>query len=116
MGMKEDVMELKKELEKVKKDGVFMADDEIPIATEVVKMLKTDMKRLYIILICFVFLLLISIADSIYQREQIIEILNDMEVVEETIVETYDDYDVTQESGEGGNNNFINGSGNEVNN
>ena len=111
MGMKEDVIELKKELEKVKKDGVFMEDGEIPIATEVIHMLKKSAKRLYVLLIILLIMLVISVIDSFYQRQIIIGILEDMDVVEET-----ETYDVIQDGGDNSNNNFISGDNNEVNN
>ena len=117
MGMKEDVIELKKELEKVKKDGVFFEDGEIPLATEVVKLLKSSVRRLYILLIILLVMLVISVIDSFYQRHIIIGILENMDVVEEVVTEEIiEDYDITQESGDNGNNNFITGDNNEVNN
>lgn len=80
------------------------------IATNVLHLMKRSIKRMFILLIAFVVLLVVSVVDSIYQRCRIIDILEDIEVVEE--VETYD---VIQD-GEDSNNNFISGNNNEVNN
>ena len=66
---------------------------------------------MFILLIVFIILFVISIADSIYQRCRIIDILEEYEVVEE-VSETYD---VVQD-GEDNNNNFITGDNNKVNN
>ena len=80
------------------------------IATNVLHLMKRSIKRMFILLIIFVVLLVVSVVDSIYQRCRIIDILEDIEVVVE--VETYD---VIQD-GEDSNNNFISGNNNEVNN
>lgn len=78
------------------------------IATNVLHLMKRSIKRMFILLIVFVVLLVVSVVDSIYQRCRIIDILKDIEVVEE--VETY-------EMNADGNNNFIGGDNNgEVNN
>lgn len=83
------------------------------IASSVIKLVKKSLVRVYTLLIIFIILFVFSIIDSIYQRCRIIDLLEKFEVVEEIITE---DYDVTQDSGENGNNNFINGNENEVNN
>ena len=53
------------------------------IATEVLKLLKQEygkaIKRLYILLIGVMFLLIISVVDSIYQRCRIIDIIEEYE-------------------------------------
>lgn len=119
MRLKDELMEVKEELEKVKETGTIPTSDESAIATEVIKLLKGSVKRLYVLLLITLLFLVISLVDSFYQRHVIIGILEDFEIVEETIIETTettDDYNITQESGDGGNNNFINGDGNEVNN
>lgn len=67
---------------------------------------------MYCLLIIFIVLFSFSIIDSIYQRCRIIDFLEEYEVVEETVTETYD---VIQD-GEDNNNNFITGNNNEVNN
>lgn len=78
------------------------------LATNVLHLMKKSLKRMYILLIIFVGLFIISVVDSIYQRCRIIDILEEFEVVEE--VETY-------EMNADGNNNFIGGDNNgEVNN
>lgn len=78
------------------------------VATPVLHLMKKSIRRMYALLIIFIILFVISIADSIYQRCRIIDILESVEVVEET--ETY-------EMNADGNNNFIGGDNNgEVNN
>lgn len=78
------------------------------IATNVLHLMKKSLRRMYILLIIFIGLFIISVVDSIYQRCRIIDILEQFEVVEE--VETY-------EMNADGNNNFIGGDNNgEVNN
>ena len=78
------------------------------LATNVLHLMKKSLKRMYILLIIFISLFIISVVDSIYQRCRIIDILEEFEVVEE--VETY-------EMNADGNNNFIGGDNNgEVNN
>lgn len=80
------------------------------IATNVLHLMKRSIKRMYVLLILFIVLFVVSIADSIYQRCRIISILREFEVVEETITESY-------ELNSEGNNNFIGGDNNgEVNN
>lgn len=111
--MKDEVLELKKELEKVKKEGLLMENDETPLATEIIKILKGNVKRLYILLIILLVMFVVSVVDSFYQRQIIINLLEDMEVVEETVTEIID---VEQDGGDNSNNNFINGNNNEVNN
>lgn len=81
------------------------------LATNVLHLMKKSLKRMYILLIIFIGLFIISVVDSIYQRCRIIDILEEFEVVEE-VIETYD---VTQD-GQDNNNNFITGDNNEVNN
>lgn len=81
------------------------------LATNVLHLMKKSLRRMYILLIIFIGLFIISVVDSIYQRCRIIDILEEFEVVEE-VIETYD---VTQD-GQDNNNNFITGDNNEVNN
>ena len=76
------------------------------IATNVLHLMKRSIKRMFILLIVFVVLLVVSVVDSIYQRCRIIDILEDIEVVEEVVTETYD------MDSENGNNNFIGGDNN----
>jgi hypothetical protein len=78
------------------------------VATPVLHLMKKSIRRMYALLIIFIILFIISVIDSIYQRCRIIDILESIEVVEET--ETY-------EMNADGNNNFIGGDNNgEVNN
>ena len=81
------------------------------VATPVLHLMKKSIKRMFILLIIFITLFVISVIDSIYQRCRIIDLLENFEVVEE-VTETYD---VIQD-GEDNNNNFITGDNNEVNN
>lgn len=80
------------------------------LATAVLHLMKRSLKRMYGLLIIFIFLFAISIVDSIYQRCRIIDLIQQYEMVEETEI-----YDVVQD-GEDNNNNFITGDNNEVNN
>ena len=93
------------------KNDMFREDDSL--AVDVIKMVKKSLVRVYVLLILFIILFVFSIIDSIYQRCRIIDLLEDFEVVEETITETTN---VEQESGDNSNNNFINGNDNEVHN
>lgn len=77
-----------------------------PIATEIIRMLKRELKRMYTVILIFIVLLALSVVDSIWQRHEMIKILNEYEVVEETIEETY------EMQSENGNNNFIGGDNN----
>lgn len=87
-----------------------MENNENNLATEVIKLLKQSIKRLYTILIIIIIFFVISIADSIYQRCRIIDIFESIEVVEETVTEQY-------EMNTDGNNNFVGGDNNgEINN
>lgn len=80
------------------------------VATQVLRLMKKSIKRMFIILIIFIVLLVASVIDSIYQRCRIIDILESVEVVEETVTETYE---MTSD----GNNNFVGGDNNgEINN
>ena len=80
------------------------------VATSVLHLMKKSIKRLYVLLILFIFLFVISIVDSIYQRCRIINILREFEIVEEVVTETY-------EMNADGNNNYVGGDNNgEINN
>ena len=76
------------------------------IATNVLHLMKKSIKRMFILLIIFIVLFVASIVDSIYQRCRIIDILEDIEVVEEVVTETYD------MDSENGNNNYVGGDNN----
>ena len=72
--------------------------------------MKKSIRRMFILLIIFIILFVISVIDSIYQRCRIIGILESIEVVEETVTEQY-------EMNADGNNNFVGGDNNgEINN
>lgn len=80
------------------------------VATPVLHLMKKSIKRMFILLIIFITLFVISVIDSIYQRCRIIGILESIEVVEETVTEQY-------EMNADGNNNFVGGDNNgEINN
>lgn len=79
--------------------------NEDSLAVGVIKLVKKSLVRVYFLLIIFIVLFVFSILDSIYQRCRIIDLLEDFEVVEETI-ETYDMKTET------GSNNFIGGDNN----
>lgn len=79
--------------------------NEDSLAVGVIKLVKKSLVRVYFLLIIFIVLFVFSILDSIYQRCRIIDLLEEFEVVEETI-ETYDMKTET------GSNNFIGGDNN----
>lgn len=79
--------------------------NEDSLAVGVIKLVKKSLVRVYFLLIIFIVLFVFSIIDSIYQRCRIIDLLEEFEVVEETI-ETYDMKTET------GSNNFIGGDNN----
>ena len=80
------------------------------VATSVLHLMKKSIKRLYVLLILFICLFVISIVDSIYQRCRIINILREFEIVEEVVTETY-------EMNADGNNNYVGGDNDgEINN
>lgn len=72
-----------------------------PLATEVIKLLKQSIKRIYIILILTIVLFILSIIDSLYQRAKIENILKDLDYIEKTT-------EVTQD---GDSNNYIGNNG-----
>ena len=79
------------------------------VAMPVLHLMKKSIRRMYGLLILFIVLFVVSIADSIYQRCRIISILKEFEVVEE-VAETY-------EMNSDGINNFVGGDNNgEINN
>lgn len=75
------------------------------LATSVLHLMKRSLKRMYMLLIIFIALFVISMVDSIYQRCRIINILREFEVVEE-VTETF------EMETEDGNNNYIGGDNN----
>ena len=52
------------------------------VATEVLRIMKKSVRRMYGLLILFIVLFIISIADSIYQRCRIIDVLEQYEAIE----------------------------------
>lgn len=87
----------------MKNNDMFREDDSLAVG--VIKMVKKSLVRVYVLLILFIILFVFSIIDSIYQRCRVIDLLEEFEVVEETI-ETYDMKTET------GSNNFIGGDNN----
>lgn len=87
---------MKKEVQAVREQSLAM---------EMLKDYKKTNKRLFIIILT---MLLMWFATIVY----LVYILNDIGYEEVTT----ESYDVTQDSGDNGNNNFINGKSNEVNN
>ena len=87
-----------------------MNEDFGAVAMPVLHLMKKSIRRMYGLLILFICLFVISVADSIYQRCRIISILREFEVVEEVVTETY-------EMNADGNNNYVGGDNNgEINN
>lgn len=87
----------------MKNNDMFREDDSLAVG--VIKMVKKSLVRVYALLILFIILFVFSIIDSIYQRCRVIDLLEEFEVVKETI-ETYDMKTET------GSNNFIGGDNN----
>lgn len=99
MGLKEDILEMKKEVQAVKEQSLAM---------ELLKDSKKANKRLAIsFTIVLVLTLLLWFATICY----LVYVLNDIGTEEITTTETYE---VEQEANNSGNNNFIHGNNNEV--
>ena len=75
-----------------------MKNDNTTIATEVLRLLKEEneksetksrqaIKRIYLLLVIMIFLFVVSIVDSIYQRCRIIDLTRQYQIVENTIDE-----------------------------
>lgn len=96
MGMREDIMAVKKDLEEVKNES---------FASEILRDYKKTNKRQFIIILVILGMWFATIGYLVW-------LLNDIGY-EEITTETYE---IEQDSGDNGNNNFINGSNNEVNN
>lgn len=97
MRLKDDIYYLQQELGDIKQESIAM---------EMLKDYKKQNQRLFIIIIVILVLLASTFGYLVY-------ILNDIGVEEVT---TEESYDVDQDSGDNGNNNFINGNKNNVNN
>lgn len=99
--IKEEMVEIKKDVQKLQSES---------LAYEMLKDSVKASKRKDGIIVLLIILLTCSFMYTVY-------LLNDIgyeEVVEETT--TNQTYDVDQDNGDGGNNNFINGNDNEVHN
>jgi hypothetical protein len=83
-----------------------MKENKEYLATNVLHLMKRSLKRMYGLLIIFIILFVISVVDSVYQRCRIIDLLEQYEVVEETVTETYD------MDTENRNNNYVGGDNN----
>lgn len=95
--IKEEVKGMKKDIKRIQSDS---------LAYEMLKDVVKASKRKDGIIVLLIVLLASLACYTIY-------LLNDITIVETTESESYD---IEQNSGDGGNNNFINGSNNEVNN
>lgn len=95
--VKEEVIKMREDIERMKEES---------FAYELVKDQRRQNKRLFVIWIITFLAFCCLLTYTIW-------LLNDVERIVETENETFD---VQQDSGDGGNNNFINGSYNEVNN
>lgn len=49
------------------------------IATEVFQLLKKDIKKIYLLLLIFIILFLLSLIDSVYQRCRLIKVIREYE-------------------------------------
>lgn len=49
------------------------------IATEVIKLIKKDFKKIYLLLLIFIVLFLLSLIDSVYQRCRLIKVIREYE-------------------------------------
>jgi len=98
MNLRDEVVEMKKEVKAVKEQSLMM---------DILADYKKANKRMFTIIIIILGMWFITTGYLVY-------ILNDIGY-EETTTET-ETYDIEQDSGDNGNNNFINGNGNEVNN
>lgn len=98
MGIREEVVEMKKEVKAVKEQSLMM---------DILTDYKKANKRQFIIILVILSMWFCTIGYLVY-------VLNDIGY-EEITTET-ETYDISQDSGDNGNNNFINGNGNEVNN
>lgn len=79
------------------------------IASQMISNLKSNYHKLWIITIIALLMLAVTTGYLVY-------VLNDTMVIETNDVVTTDEYDIQQDSGDNGNNNFVNGDNNEVSN
>lgn len=95
MGLREEMLEMKKEVEEIQEESDLY---------RILKLEDRKNKRLCWLISLLIILLIVSVGYSFYLQNDI-----------GTTVTT-EDYDVKQDSGDNSNNNFITGNSNEVNN
>lgn len=95
MNLKEEVMELEKEVKEIQEESDLY---------RILKLEDRKNKRLCWLISLLIILLIISVGYSFYLQNDIGTTI------------TTEDYDVKQDNGDNGNNNFITGNSNEVNN
>ncbi len=96
--LRDDIMAVKNEVKELKKQSFAM---------ELLSDQRKQNKRLFIIVLVILSMWFATIGYLVY-------VLNDIGT--EVVTEETETYDVNQDSGEDGNNNFISGNDNEVNN
>ena len=104
MRLKDDVYYLQQEVGDIRQESFAM--ELIRESNAENKLYEKQNKRLFIITVLAMLLLAVTFGYLVY-------ILTDIEVEEIT---TEESYDVDQDSGDNGNNNFVNGNENNVNN
>lgn len=95
MGLKEEMLEMKKEVEEIQEESDLY---------RILKLEDRKNKRLCWLISLLIILLIVSVGYSFYLQNDIGTTI------------TTEDYDVKQDSGDNSNNNFITGNSNEVNN
>lgn len=95
MNLKEEVLELEKEVKEIQEESDLY---------RILKLEDRKNKRLCWLISLLIILLIISVGYSFYLQNDIGTTI------------TTEDYDVEQDTGDNGNNNFITGNSNEVNN
>ena len=95
MGIREEVLEMKKEVEEMQEESDLY---------RILKLEDRKNKRLCWLISLLIILLIVSVGYSFYLQNNIGTTI------------TTEDYDVKQDSGDNSNNNFITGNSNEVNN
>lgn len=95
MGLKEEMLEMKKEVEEIQEESDLY---------RILKLEDRKNKRLCWLISLLIILLIVSVGYSFYLQNDIGTTI------------TTEDYDVKQDNGDNSNNNFITGNSNEVNN
>lgn len=95
MGIREEMLEMKKEVEEIQEESDLY---------RILKLEDRKNKRLCWLISLLIILLIVSVGYSFYLQNDIGTTI------------TTEDYDVKQDSGDNSNNNFITGNSNEVNN